>query len=131
MRSALLEAVPDDPFHIFRGGEPDTAKVLKILRYGDADVAAAAHVSVDEVRFDEKMPPEIRERAREWALAIALVASYFKDLDRTMLWFSAKNPLLGDVSPRAMIRLGRSARLLKFIRCSLDENVAAETESST
>jgi len=30
-------------------------------------------------------------------------------------WFKARNPLLGDVSPRDMIRLGRYEKLRKFI----------------
>ena len=37
------------------------------------------------------------------------------DTDKTVLWFKARNPLLGDISPKEMIRLGRYERLRKFI----------------
>ena len=37
------------------------------------------------------------------------------DQEKTAAWFRATNPLLGDVSPRDMIRLGRHERLQKFI----------------
>jgi hypothetical protein len=45
-----------------------------------------------------------------------LVAEYFKgDLEKTALWFKIDNPMLGDVSPREMIRAGRFKKLIKFI----------------
>jgi len=45
-----------------------------------------------------------------------MVAKFFDgDTDKTVLWFKARNPLLGDISPKEMIRLGRYERLRKFI----------------
>jgi hypothetical protein len=45
-----------------------------------------------------------------------LVAQAFDgDVEKAVAWFKARNPLLGDVSPRDMIRLGRYERLRKFI----------------
>ena len=51
-----------------------------------------------------------------------LVGTYFNDHDKTMLWFQVPNPLLGDMSPRDAIRVGRFKKLLKFIQTTLDEN---------
>ena len=49
------------------------------------------------------------------------------DVAKTALWFRLPNPLLGDVSPRDMIRYGRYARLQEFVVEALAENaVAAE-----
>ena len=47
---------------------------------------------------------------------IDLVSEFFKDNSKTELWFNTPNPMLGDVRPYDMIILGRTARLLKFIR---------------
>ena len=40
------------------------------------------------------------------------VVGFFEgDVNRAALWFRLPNPLLGDVSPRDMIRYGRYAKL--------------------
>lgn len=45
-----------------------------------------------------------------------LVAQTFDgDAEKTALWFRTKNPMLGDIAPRDMIRLGRFDRLRRFI----------------
>ena len=56
------------------------------------------------------------------------VLGFFEgDVGKTALWFRLPNPLLGDLSPRDMIRYGRYARLQEFVVEALAENaVAAE-----
>lgn len=49
------------------------------------------------------------------------------DTDKTIVWFKAKNPLLGDVSPRDMIRLGRYARLRRFIISAMTSQTPTTT----
>lgn len=121
--ASLFESVPNkDYFHFFQKGEPDGSRIVDFLKYKKADVSVAANVPMTSVRYDEKMPAELKERLIEWATAINLVGSYFKDHQRTLLWFQVPNPLLGDMSPRDMIRVGRFKKLLKFIQTALDEN---------
>jgi uncharacterized protein (DUF2384 family) len=68
------------------------------------------------LRFDARIPPDLRDRLEQIANICTLVAEYFdSDSERTALWFRTPNPMLGDVSPRDMIRLGRYKRLLKFV----------------
>ena len=56
------------------------------------------------------------------------VVGFFEgDVNRAALWFRLPNPLLGDVSPRDMIRYGRYAKLQQFVVEALADNaVAAE-----
>ena len=56
------------------------------------------------------------------------VVEFFEgDVAKTALWFRLPNPLLGDVSPRDMIRCGRYAKLQEFVVEALaDSAVAAE-----
>jgi hypothetical protein len=68
------------------------------------------------------MPEELLERMREWATALNLVANFFNDEQKTMLWFQLPNPLLGNMPPREMIRVGRFNKLFKFIQTALSEN---------
>ena len=68
------------------------------------------------VRYDGHIPDQVRVRLEEIAATINLVAKQFDgDTAKTASWFKARNPLLGDVSPRDMIRLGRYQRLRSFI----------------
>ena len=68
------------------------------------------------------MPKELQERVQEWAVALALVAQYFKNEQKTVLWFKTPNPLLGNITPRDMIRVGRFKKLRLFILDALSEN---------
>jgi hypothetical protein len=42
------------------------------------------------------------------------------------LWFQTKNPLLGNISPRDMIRYGRYEKLRRFIMNALEDNATAQ-----
>lgn len=120
---SLFNSVPPkDYFHLFKQGEPDGKKVAELLKYKKEDISVAANIPLTSVRYDEKMPSELKERLSEWAIALNLVASFFKDEEKTILWFRTSNPLLGGMSPRDMIRVGRFKKLLKFIQNALDEN---------
>lgn len=119
----LFASIPqEDNLHLYDDGEVDAKKVVDFLAYKKRDVATAADVSIKSVRYDHKMPAALRERIREWAVAINLVGGFFHDEQKTMLWFHTPNPMLGNVSPRAMIRAGRFAKLLRYIQTALDEN---------
>lgn len=68
-----------------------------------------------------KPPPDYAAEAR------TLVAKFFDgNEEKTSLWMATKNPLLGNISPEDMIRLGRVDRLLKFIKDALAENERPE-----
>lgn len=121
--ASLFNNIPKtDYFHFFKGGSPEPKKVLRFLDYKKQDLAVLTGVSEKSIRFDERIPKEVEERMREWALAINLVGSYFQEEEKTMLWFQTQNPLLGNLSPRDMIRLGRFKKLLHFIQSALAEN---------
>jgi hypothetical protein len=120
---SVFESIPkQDPFGFFKGSQPDYSKVLQVLNFKKEDVAKASNVPVSSVRYDNRMPEDLYDRIREWAVAISLVSEYFNDMDRTILWFSVPNTMLGGISPRDMIRYGRFKKLLKFIQTALGEN---------
>ena len=93
-----------------------TKEVQNFLGLKKDDVSRLASVSPKSVRFDDAMPAPVRERLEEIAITINMVAKVFGgDVDKTVAWFRARNPLLGDIAPRDMVRLGRFERLRKFI----------------
>ena len=111
-----------DELGLFKGkGLPNYSRVKDILGYKE-DISIASGVPFGSIRFDKKIPLELTERITEWATAIALVHDFFKDENKTMLWFKFPNPLLADVATRDMIRFGRYKKLLKFIQSALEEN---------
>jgi hypothetical protein len=121
---SLFRTSPKDYFHLFNENAfVDGEKVVKLLRYKKEDVSVATSVPLSSIRYDKKkMPAELRERLTQWATALNLVASFFQDQGKTIVWFFMPNPLLGGMSPRDMIRVGRFKKLLNFIQTALDEN---------
>jgi hypothetical protein len=113
---SLFDTVPDDLLHFGHGDSFDAKRVPNMLGLKKEDVSRLASVSVKSVRYDGAIPEQVRERLEEIASTINMVAKAFDgDVEKTTAWFRARNPLLGDVSPRDMIRLGRYERLRKFI----------------
>ena len=65
------------------------------------------------------MPQELKERLIEWAAAINLVADFFKDRDKTLLWFSISNPFLGDQTPKQRPAGAIKANIPQFLPIAL------------
>jgi hypothetical protein len=109
--------------------------VANFLDLDKRDVAKVAGVAPASVRFDQKIPREVLDRLLEIANVCSLVAQFFDgDAQKTVLWFRTKNPLLGDISPRDMIRFGRYEKLRRFVMAALEENsspAVAESENAS
>lgn len=113
---SIFDSVPNDLFHFGSGAAFDAKRVPSLLGLKKEDVSRLASVSVKSVRYDGAIPEQMRDRLEEIASTINMVGQAFGgDTEKTTLWFLARNPMLGDVSPRDMIRLGRYERLRKFI----------------
>ncbi len=123
-RPALFRTIPEQDF---LGFWPENAlradKVARFLDLDRSDVAKVAGVSVKSVRYDRKIPKEVLERLSEIAVICGLVAQFFEgNGHKTTLWFQTPNPLLGGMSPRDMIRLGRYEKLRRFVVNALQES---------
>jgi hypothetical protein len=120
----LFDTVPEDYFHFGQGSSFDAKKTATFLGLKNADVGRISSVSTASVRWDNNIPEAVRTRLEEIAITINLVAKQFHgDVEKTVIWFQARNPLLGDVSPKDMIRLGRFDRLRRFIiQAMVDQN---------
>jgi len=123
--TALFDTVPSksqDFLTLFGSGRPNYHRVVELLDFKKSEVAKATSVPKDSVRYDAKIPKELEDRLLEWALALTAVGRYFKDPQKAVLWFKIPNPLLGNVAPRDMIRVGRFQKLHRFIQTALEEN---------
>lgn len=120
----LFDTVPHKNFlSLFHNEQVGYQRVVEILDFKKEDVAKAAQIPVSSVRYDSKMPKELEEQIRDWAIALQLVAQHFNDdAHKTVLWFQTPNHLLGNVSPRDMIRFGRFKKLFKFIQNAVSKN---------
>lgn len=112
-----------DYLSLFAKGEATPSKVVDFVDLKKEEVARATGVSSNSIRYDERMPQILKDKLREIATLLNLVAQFFDgDEEKTILWFKTPNPILGDISPRDMIRFGRYKKLLKFIQNALIEN---------
>ena len=85
-------------------------------------------VAKSSVRFDADIPVPVAEYLRELANIANLVAEFFEgDSQKVGLWFELSNPMLGNLSPRDMIRVGRYKRLHHFILEAREAESAAGT----
>ena len=123
----LFRTIPEhDYLNFWPGSQFDPQRVVRFLEFSKADVAKIASVAPSSVRFDQKIPKDVLERLMEIANICGLVAQFFQgDVAETALWFNTKNPLLGNISPRDMIRYGRYEKLRRFIMDALEENATA------
>jgi hypothetical protein len=122
-RAALFNTVPtEDHLALFDAGKTDYQEVVRLLDFTKREVARASNLPLRSIRYGQKMPKELEERLSEWAIALAIVAQFFKDAHKTILWFRTPNPLLGNIPPREMIRVGRFNKLARFISNALSEN---------
>jgi len=112
-----------DYLSFFKKNEPEYNRIKKFLDFKKEDISKATGVSLSSIRFDQRIPPEVQQRMKEWANLVNLVAEHFEgNAEKTALWFITPNPLLGNVTPRDMIRFGRYRKLFKFIFNALSEN---------
>src|SRR5881392_3427038 len=124
----LFATVPDKDYLGFWADQTLNAReVVDFLDLNKRDVAKLAGVASASVRFDQKIPKEVLDRLKEIANICGLVAQFFGgDIAKTALWFKTVNPLLGNISPRDMIRYGRYEKLRHFVMSALEENAAGQ-----
>ena len=116
-----------DPLGFWPEGQLDFRRVTEFLDLGANELSKIGGVSKRSVRLDDRIPQDLADRLMQIANICALVAEQFDgDIEKTALWFQTPNPLLGDISPRDMIRYGRYKRLLKFIVEAKEANASAE-----
>jgi len=135
MQPSIFSSVPKKLEPFFADGRP-TSEIVDFLDLPRKDVARATKLRVDSVRFDERMPPVVEKWLREVGTTIVLVMEFFKDPQKTKLWFETPNPQLGGIAPSDMIKLGRTRKLLAFVQTAVQENAPprvqpeAETEDA-
>ena len=120
----LFSTVSSDSLHFWQGNTLNYQKVREFTGFGVRDIARMTGAAQSSVRFDSKAPKEVREHLENIANIYNLVFQFFQDDVKTKLWFQTPNPMLGNVSPRDMLRFGRYAKLLRFINQAMDEGRA-------
>lgn len=122
--STIFNTVPTHDYLGLLKEDDSSKKVVDFLDFTKEDVASATGLPKASIRYDERIPSELAERLLEIGIVCELVADYFKgDLRKTALWFRIKNPALGNIAPRDMIRFGRYQKLIKFVQNALAGNL--------
>ena len=95
------------------GFQDHPEKVVNFLSFSHKDVSSAIGLPKPAI---VKMSPEVIQRLAEIANICEIVANYFRgDEKKTALWFQIPNPILGNIPPRDMIRVGRYRKLIKIV----------------
>jgi len=120
-----------DSLHFWQGNALNYTKVREFTGFDVRDIARMTGAAQSSVRFDAKAPKEVREHLENIANICNLVFQFFQDDVKTKLWLQTPNPMLGNVSPRHMLRFGRYAKLLRFINQALEEDGAGAQAPQT
>lgn len=103
----------------------DTVTVLLDLLSKPIEGQESLDVATQKIgdRFKDIVDnPDIENYIKYHKIIRALVLTFFSDETKTDKWFATDNPMLGDISPRDMIKVGRGEKLMKFVQDSLAEN---------
>ena len=127
--AALFRTVSRKDYLQFGSGDAfEPQRVAQFMDLNRSDVAKVSGVALSSVRFDKNIPKDVLERFKEIANICGLVAQFFGgDVAKTSTWFKTKNPMLGNLAPRDMIRFGRYQKLLRYVIEALEENSAVST----
>jgi len=127
----LFSTVSNDSLHFWQGNTLNYQKVRDFTGFGVRDIARMTGAAQSSVRFDSKAPKEVREHLENIANICNLVFQFFQDDVKTKLWLQTPNPMLGNVSPRDMLRFGRYSKLLRFINQAMEEGGAGAEAPQT
>ena len=116
----LLETVAKTDYLGFFPSDPDEIPNYKVvpnfLKIDKKQLSQIGQVAVASVRYDENIPKDLADRLEQVAnIANRLTTLFDGDIQKAALWFRTPNPLLGEVSPRDMLRMNRFKRLAKFV----------------
>lgn len=120
-----------DGLNFWRGNVLDFQRVRDFTGLESRDLARIAGVAKSSVRFDAKAPKEVREHLENIANICNLIFQFFQSDVKTKLWLQTPNPMLGNMSPRDMIRFGRFAKLQRFVTQAMEEGNASDEAQQT
>jgi hypothetical protein len=114
---SIFDTVPKtNHLRFIEESKPQPKRVVSFLKLTQRDVAKLSGYPVSSIRYDHRLPTEVADRLMEVGVICEAVADFFGgDEEKTRLWFRTANPLLGGITPRDMIRLGRHKRLMQFV----------------
>jgi hypothetical protein len=115
-RPSIVSHIASDLLKLYRDGRPDYKRIAELTKLSKTDLGKISQVARSSVRFDAHIPEPVAERLREIANIANLVAEFFAgDAQKVALWFEIANPMLGNISPSRLIRMGKQKRLLSFV----------------
>jgi uncharacterized protein (DUF2384 family) len=117
---------PNDGLKFFQGNVVNIERVREITGLNNNDLAKIAGVPKGSVRNDSKAPKQVLEHLENIANICNLVFEFFNDNVKTKVWLQTPNPMLGNMSPRDMIRFGRFAKLQRFVANAIVEGRIVE-----
>lgn len=92
LSNGIFSNIPKkDYLSLFNKGEARAPEVIEFVGFKKDDIAKATGVPSSSIRYDERMPQTLKDRLREWANLLNLVAQFFEgDAAKTALWFKTQ-----------------------------------------
>ena len=123
----LLNTIPQhSPFWNQESKDLDYKKIARtFFDRKEKRIGQLTGVDKKSVRYDSKMPTEVKVFLQFMATIFHLVYKYFDhDFNKTKMWFELPNPMMGGrITPKTMIYIGRHKKLLQIISSALQEEI--------
>jgi hypothetical protein len=114
--SIVSHIAGEDLLRLYSDACPNYKRIADLTKLSKSDLSKISRVAGSSVRFDAHIPEPVAERLREIANIANLVGEFFAGDERKVaLWFEIANPMLGNISPSNLIRIGKQRRLLSFV----------------
>jgi hypothetical protein len=124
--SIVSHIAGEDLLHLYRDARHDYKRIADLTKLSKTDLSKISRVAKSSVRFDAHIPEPVAERLREIANIANLVGEFFAgDEHKVALWFEIANPMLGNISPSNLIRIGKQKRLLTFVVSAREAETAS------
>jgi len=124
--SFAVHIAQPDLLGLYSGSHADYKRIADLVQLSKADLSKLTGVAKSSVRFDADIPSPVAEYLHEVANMANRVAEFFAgDVRKVGLWIELQNPLLGNISPRTLIRAGRYKKLLNFVIDAQEAETAA------
>ena len=122
-QSSIPSATAADRLGLYLGDTFQAKALVDFLGLNRADLSHICRVPIKFIRLDLATSTMAHEQLEQIGSTCNLVAAHFNGArSRTALWFKTKNPTLGDIAPRDMIRFGRHDKLRRFVIGALAES---------
>lgn len=125
VQSHIFNTVPKhDVFGFYdKGNKLKYKEVADILDFSRQEIAKAARIAVNSVRYEEnKIPDKMKDFFTHMVWLLHVTHEHLKDKQKVIQWIESPNPICGGFAPKDMICMGQYKKLVRIVSSYVEGN---------